>query len=135
MSKDHANTGELAELSFLANPPDVNEDDDGDTGVLFPRSDAEDTSNGARFIPSPVTMVRRGGQKVTFVTECGPNCWYWAMPDGSRIYHYDPATYHMIGTTNGRKAMKGHYSDPQYEDGPGPCPHCGNVNTSGGVIK
>ena len=75
----------LAGLGFLINALDQSQGrtSDGDTGASFPRSDAEDMSRGARFIPGEVTMARRRGEKVQFVDECGPNCWYWMMPDGS----------------------------------------------------
>jgi hypothetical protein len=56
------------------------------------------------------------------------------MPDGSRIYHYDPLTYHQIGVANGCKEIKSDFGT-QFEDGPGPCPQCGNPNTSGGTVK
>jgi hypothetical protein len=106
----------------------------GDAGASFPRSDAEDMSKGARFIPGEVTMARRAGKKVDFVTECGPNCWYWKMPDNSRIYHYDPMTYQQIGKENGRKVVQKDFGT-SFEGGAGPCPQCGNVNTNGGTIK
>ncbi|MCR4278062.1 MAG: hypothetical protein NUV85_03570 [Candidatus Berkelbacteria bacterium] len=50
-------------------------------------SDAEDLSRGARFIPEAVTDARRSGQKVNFVYDRSACCWYWEMPDGSRLYH------------------------------------------------
>ncbi|MBI3572472.1 hypothetical protein HY091_03005 [Candidatus Kaiserbacteria bacterium] len=125
---------ELAAFGFLANALDNRAGGDGDMGALFPRSDAEDMSKGARFIPGEVTLARRAGKKITFVTECGPNCWYWQMPDGSRRYHWDSLTYHQIGRANGRKEVKGKYST-SFEGGAGPCPHCGNPNTNGGTIK
>ena len=106
---------------------------DGDTGNPFPRSDAEDLSRGARFIPAEVTVARRKGQKVQFETECDPNCWYWKMPDGSRIYHFDPMTYEDIAKTNGQKKVKGKHGE-RYEKA-GPCPHCGNINTGGGTVN
>jgi hypothetical protein len=126
---------EKTALGFLANALDRGKGSDGDTGAFYPRSDAEDMSRGARFIPGEVTVARRTGKKVDFVTKCGPNCWYWEMPDGSRIYHYDPITYHQIGTANGREAVQDEYGHTHFKDGPGPCPHCGNPNTSGGTIK
>jgi hypothetical protein len=130
----YSNMNELSMFGFLANALDKGKGEDGDTNTSFPRSDAEDLSRGARFIPGEVTLARRAGQKVNFVTECGPNCWYWEMPDGSRIYHYDPVTYHQIGFANGRKEVKDKFGS-HFEDGPGPCPKCGNPNTSGGTIK
>ena len=66
---------------------------DGDRGAIFPRSDSEDFSRGARFIPGAVTEARRAGMHVTFDTSCSSNCcWFWQLPDGSRNYHYDPLT-------------------------------------------
>jgi len=131
----YSNMSEMAAFGFLLNALDNRRGGDGDIGASFPRTDAKDMSKGARFIPGEVTLARRAGKKVNFVTECGPNCWYWEMPDGSLIYHYDPMTYHQIGTANDRKTVEGKYGDTHFEDGPGPCPHCGNVNTSGGTIK
>lgn len=131
----YSDMNEMAVFGFLVNALDGRKGDDGDTGALFPRTDAEDMSKGARFIPGEVTLARQAGKGVNFVTECGPNCWYWEMPDGSRIYHFDPMTRDQIGTANGRKTVKDDYEGTRFEDGPGPCPHCGNVNTSGGTIN
>ena len=131
----YSRMSEMAGFGFLANALEGRRGGDGDTGASFPRTDAEDMSKGARFIPGEVTLARRAGKKVNFVTKCGPNCWYWEMPDGTRIYHCDPMTYHSIGTANGRKAVESEYGRPHFEDGPGSCSHCGNVNTSGGTIK
>lgn len=105
----------------------------GDRGNLFPASDADDLSRGARFIPGEVTMARRAGQKVTFVTDCGPCCWHWQMPDGSRIYHWDRTEYEAIGAANGRKKVDDDHGS-HFEDGVGACPRCGNPNTNGGTV-
>ncbi len=125
---------ELTALGFLVNALESRGTDDGDTGCSFPRTDAEDLSRGARFIPGEVTMARRGGEKVNFITTCSLNCWYWEMPDGSRIYHFDPETYHQIGIANGRKVVKDKFGYECFKEGAGPCPKCGNVNTNGGTI-
>jgi hypothetical protein len=53
----------------------------GDAGQSFPRSDAEDFSNGARYIPGEVTLARRDGKKVVFNSRLHE----WTMPDGSII--------------------------------------------------
>lgn len=53
----------------------------GDEGQGFPRSDAEDFSNGARYIPGEVTLARREGKKIVF----NPENHTWTMPDGSTI--------------------------------------------------
>lgn len=127
----YSDMSELAAFGFLANALDRRKGGDGDTGASFPRSDAEDMSKGARFIPGSVTMARRDGQKVQFVTECGPNCWYWQLPDGTREYHFDRGAYEHIGNANGRKKAK----DGYFKDGPGPCPDCSNPHTAGGTIK
>ena len=120
---------EMSMFGFIANALDSKKDD-GDKGALVPRSDAEDLSKGVRFVPGEVTLARRAGEKVEFINECGPNCWYWKMPDGSRIYHWDPLTYGQIGRENDRKEVDG-----KYTHGVGPCPRCGNINTGGGVVK
>ena len=136
MPEKYSRMDGLVGLGFLINALDQSQGrtSDGDTGASFPRSDAEDMSRGARFIPGEVTLARRAGQKVQFVCDCGPNCWYWLMPDGSRIYHYDPMTYDSIGTVNGRKKVEKEYGFV-FEGGPGPCHHCGNPNTNGGTVK
>jgi hypothetical protein len=60
----------------------------GDTGNLFPKSDADDLRKGAQFIPGEVTDARRAGQKVRFdqSSSC-PDSWYWEMPDGKKYLH------------------------------------------------
>lgn len=134
MAKErYSEMSELAAFGFLANALD-SKGSGGDYGAMFPRSDAEDLSKGARFIPGEVTLARRAGKRVEFVTNCGQNCWYWKMPDGTRIYHYDPITYDQIGRANGRKEIKEKYH-AYFEGGPGLCPHCGNPHTSGGEVK
>lgn len=114
---------------------DSGKSSDGDTGAGFPRSDAEDLSRGARFIPGEVTLARRAGQKVEFVSSCSQNCWYWLMPNSSRIYHFDPTTYESIGRRNGREKKERTTGGFSYKGGAGPCPDCGNPHTSGGTIK
>ena len=136
MPDRYSDMGGLGAFGFLANALDTRKGLDGDTNASFPRSDAEDMSRGARFIPGEVTMARRAGKKVNFVSECSPNCWYWEMPDGSRIYHYDPMTYERIGVANGRTKMKGKYEGSwDFDGGAGPCQRCGNQNTNGGTVK
>ena len=122
----------LASLGFIVNAMDSQRGGDGDAGCSFPRSDAEDLSCSARFIPGEVTLARRAGKKVTFVNKCGPNCWYWQMPDGSRIYHFDRGAYEQIGRANHCEKIPG---ESGFKGGPGPCPSCGNKNTSGGTVK
>lgn len=125
----YSQVDEVAGFAFLASALGNQNNGDGDSGYSFPRSDAEDLSTGARFIPGEVTLARRAGHKVNFVTECGPNCWYWHMSDGSRVYHWDPVTYEAIGKANGRKKV-----NRDFKDGVGPCPDCGNINMSGGTV-
>jgi len=131
----YSNVSEAAVFGFLANALGSSKGDDGDIGSVFPRSDAEDLSKGARFIPGEVTVARRTGQKVEFVTDCSPNCWYWKMPDNTRIYHFDPETYRQIGKANGRTLQKDRHGVLRFKNGPGPCPQCGNVHTSGGTVQ
>lgn len=130
----YSDMSEEAMFGFMANALGGARGSDGDAGAGFPRTDAEDMSKGARFIPYEVTLARRAGKRVHFVTDCGPNCWYWEMSDGSRIYHFDPMTYDAIGVANKRKEVKGEYGT-HFEDGAGPCPHCGNPNTNGGTVQ
>lgn len=102
----------------------------GDRGNMFPQSDADDFSNGARFIPGEVTVARRRGEAVSFVRNCGPCCWYWEFADSSRTYHFEPFTYSQIGHIN-------HGEDWSKESGllAGTCPDCGNEHTNGGHIE
>ncbi len=96
---------------------------------------AADVAKGALYVPDEVTLARQAGEEVAFVTDCcGPNCWYWLKSDGTRIFHYDPLTYHRIGIANHREEAsddKGSY----FEGGAGPCPKCGNPYTGGNIIK
>jgi len=131
----YSEMGDLPALGFLVNALDKNKGEDGDSGALFPRSDAEDLSRGARFIPGTVTLARRAGEKVKFVTQCSPCCWYWEMPDGTRVYHFDPLTYRQIGIKNGSPQVKEGAREIHFENGAGPCPECGNPHTNGGTIK
>lgn len=125
-NEKYSNMDELPMLGFLVNALDKGKGNDGDTNASFPRSDAEDLSRGARFIPGEVTLARREGEKVNFVQECGPCCWYWEMPDGSRIYHFERFEYEKIARNNGYNGEK---------ELAGPCPVCGNEHTHGGTIK
>lgn len=115
----------LVAFAFLSNALESRHGGDGDTDASFPRSDAEDLSRGCRFIPGEVTMARRRGERVSFVSDCGQCCWYWQMSDGSRIYHFERFTYERIKACNGitdDKALAG------------PCPNCGNPRTNGGTV-
>ncbi|MCR4307944.1 MAG: hypothetical protein NUV80_05250 [Candidatus Berkelbacteria bacterium] len=87
MPEEYSDVNETAAFGFLVNASDRLKGADGDTGAIFPMSDAEDLSRGARFIPEAVTDARRSGQKVNFVYDRSACCWYWEMPDGSRLYH------------------------------------------------
>ena len=103
----------------------------GDRGNMFPQSDADDMASGARFIPSEVTMARRRGEKVTFVQNCGNStCWYWHMPDGSKVYHWERHIWLSIAKANGKWDGEG-----EFKGETGPCPHCGNAHTDGGTHK
>lgn len=119
---------EMSMFGLLANALDQRKGADGDTNAGFPRSDAEDMSRGARFIPSEVTDARRRGEKVEFVTKCGPCCWYWRMPDATRIYHCDSLEYERIARRNGRSKEECELG------GAGPCPDCGNSHTNGATV-
>jgi len=91
----------------------------GDKGQAFPQSDAEDLSRGAAYIPHEITLARRRGDKVQFCTDCQfASCWYWQMPDGSRIYHYG-------GSELDRRFQEEHG---------GRCPECGNTNLKGETV-
>lgn len=97
----------------------------------FPPADTEDFAQGVRFIPGEVTEARRRGQEVRFVHDCvSKNCWYWQMPDGSRIYYFEQRNYEAIAIANGRWNGEGEFSGDA-----GPCPYCGNTHLSGGTHK
>lgn len=135
MADKYSVMNEASAFAFLASALGGSRNGDGDTGAMMPRSDAEDMSKGARFIPGAVTEARREGEKVEFITECGPNCWYWKMPDGSRIYHYDPMTYAAIARANGKTAVPDGHGGTKFPSGVGPCPDCKNKHTHGGTVK
>lgn len=110
---------DFADFGMLINSMDGNRGGDGDTGSMFPRSDATDLGNGARFIPGEVTMARRAGKKVQFQQPCKNQCcWFWQMPDGSRIYHF--------GSTANEQLKK---------ENEGVCPNCGNDYINGGTMS
>lgn len=123
MSDRYSSMSELAMFGFLANAMKTR-GMGGDRDASFPRSDAEDLSRGCRFVPGEVTMARRRGERVQFVGSCWMCCWYWQMPDGSRIYHFERSTYEDIKRAN---KVTG-------EGDAGSCPKCGNPHTSGGHI-
>ena len=100
----------------------------GDRGNMFPQSDADDLRKGARFIPGEVTLTRREGKVVKFVKNCGPCCWYWELPDGTRVYHWDRPTFEAIGRNNNPVGWGTHSTVA------GPCPDCGNEHTNGGTV-
>jgi len=101
----------------------------GDRGNMFPQSDADDFTDGARFIPGEVTLARREGKTVRFVQECSRCCWYWEFEDGSRTYHFDRPTFKRIARANhGDSWSPGDESQPLA----GTCPDCGNEHTNGG---
>lgn len=52
-----------------------------DIGATVPASDAQDFRDGARYIPSEVTIARRNGERVTFDRDAHK----WTMPDGTVI--------------------------------------------------
>jgi len=94
----------------------------GDPRNPKPSSDISDLSSGARYIPDEVTLARKEGKDVQFINLCGQCCWYWKMPDGSKIYHWYEPEYQRIAERNGK-------SLPTEEVLP--CPICGNIHTKG----
>lgn len=107
----------------------------GDRGNIFPQSDSDELRQGARFIPGGVTDARRRGETVTFTQNCGPCCWYWEFPDGTRTYHYDPITFREIGVqNNGAEWAKSESTSSGFDGPAGPCPNCGNEHTHGGTV-
>lgn len=134
-----------------------------DEGAFSPGSDAEDQMWGARFVPGPVTLARRAGQKVRFVHDCRcPNCWYWLFLDADGFapgekkprkkkfkgYGYDPYfDSHLLGMDGmyrqpstrlyikpGQRIM---HFDPYWltilKEQGGKC-ECGNTHIRGGSI-
>ena len=53
----------------------------GDFCQVFPESDTNDFSNGARYVPGQVTLARRRGEIVTF----DPYEHEWTMPNGDVV--------------------------------------------------
>lgn len=129
--RKYTHLDDLTAFGFLVNALDPNKGRDGDTGASFPRSDAEDFSRGVRFVPGEVTLARRAGKRVEFVQDCTPCCWYWKMPDGTRVYHWDRYYYEKIARQNGKTWDEG----TEFEGEAGPCPWCGNPNTTGVTVK
>lgn len=114
MKEKYSDLNELSMLGFMANALDKRSSD-GDRGACFPRSDAEDLSRGLRFIPGEVTLARRKGEKVDFISDCtNLCCWYWIFQDSSRIYYWERSAYELMD---------------------GSCPSCGNTHISGGHIE
>ena len=102
----------------------------GDAGQTFPRSDAEDFSRGCQFIPDDVTLARRRGEVVVLNTDCiNRCCWYWQMPDGSRIYHWHEQDYRAIARANKRAS-----GSRKQRGNAGQCPQCRNTNTNGDTV-
>jgi hypothetical protein len=125
MPERYSRDNPVAALGLLTN---AMFDGGDDLGAIFPRSDAEDMSRGARFVPGDVTLARRRGERVHFHSNCGKCCWFWEMPDGSRIYHWDPIAYLQLGHDN-------HGNGWSRDQGPaGPCKSCGNPHTNGGKV-
>ena len=75
-------------------------------------------NNKTRFVPDAVERARLLGQKVSLHATCATSvcCWYWEMPDGQRIYHYERASSEKLRD--------------QYK---GVCPECGNTHITGGL--
>ena len=75
----YSNDDPIASLMFMASALEGGRD----MGQSVPFSDAEDFGRGARFIPSEVTLARRQGLRVAFVTSCRTSkcCWYWEFQD------------------------------------------------------
>jgi hypothetical protein len=109
----------LGDFGALINAMEGNKGGDGDTGSMFPRSDATDMNNGARFIPGEVTLARRAGKKVEFNQSCRNQCcWFWTLPDGQRIYHFERSCFERIRDQEN-----------------GACSKCGNDFISGGKMS
>ncbi len=91
---------------------------------------ALDFERGANFVPNEVMELRKQSIQVPFVKECDSSCcWYWELPDGSRIYHWRAAQYNEIARSNGNE-FTGCFSGDA-----GACSLCGNENTKGGLIS
>ena len=131
MPEKYSKMDDMAAFGFLINALGSRGRGDGDTGQSFPRSDAEDFSRGVRFVPGEVTLARRRGERVNFVSDCTPVCWYWEMKDRTKIYHWDRYTFEKIARENGKTWPEGE----AFRGDAGPCPSCGNPNTSGRTVK
>jgi|CXWL01.1.fsa_nt_gi hypothetical protein len=76
------------------------------------------SGRGVCFIPNEVAHAQHLGQVVTFHATCMTSscCWYWELPDGQRIYHFDRDSSARIRNVHG-----------------GTCPECGNTHIVGGL--
>jgi hypothetical protein len=131
MGDKYTHMDELTLFAFLANAMGGG----GDRGQSFPRSDAEDLSRGARFIPGEVTLARRRGEIVTFEQPCDYSscCWYWQFQDGSRSYHWNCLDFVNVARANGVELKADEYGTLHGD--PGPCPACGNPHMSGERVE
>ena len=128
----YSNMNEMATFGFLVNALDGNRGGDGDEGSIFPRSDAEDMSKGARFIPGEVTLARRDGRRVSFIQKCSnPCCWYWQVDDGTRHHHFERTAFESVADSNEIPRVDGELKTNRV----GPCPKCGNAHLHGGSSK
>ncbi|MCP6719790.1 MAG: hypothetical protein KJI72_00485 [Patescibacteria group bacterium] len=89
----------------------------------------EDLDRGAQYVPEKVVRARQAGEEVDFVTNCGPCCWYWELPNSSRIFHCERRVREDIARRNGRRR------DGKVLGNAGPCPHCGNRHTNGEKVR
>ncbi|MCA9362738.1 hypothetical protein KC851_00220 [Candidatus Kaiserbacteria bacterium] len=112
----YSDMGEMSAFAMLASAMGGRDD----AGNPFPQSDANDFSRGVKFVPGEVTVARRAGKTVEFHAPCQSStcCWYWQMPDGSRIYHFER-----------------HHFERIRDEHEGICPECGNANIAGGTIS
>ncbi len=91
---------------------------------------ALDFERGASFVPDDVMELRKQSIQVPFIKECDSSCcWYWELPDGSRIYHWKAVQYNEIARAHG------HEFTGCFPGDAGSCILCGNENTKGGLIS
>ena len=92
----------------------------------------EDLNYGAQYVPKEVEHARQAGEKVIFVTDCGPCCWYWELPGGLRIYHCEQVVREDIARQNGRMR-----DGEILGNDAGPCsnPRCGNTHTNSETVR
>jgi hypothetical protein len=141
LMENYSNDNDMYVFGMLVNA--LGNNNGGDYGSSFPKSDADDFGKGARFVPGEVTLARRRGEFVEFVQNCNNSlCWYWRMSNGDKIYHFESWIFESLLNNYGLKRLSYNATENEkkewakkLEELDVKCPHCGNKNIRGGTIK